>query len=80
MEVTRLVVARARLEGYGEVVAERVDQYHDRFVEALGMPAAAFDWAYGVIVLYFDGREVALRAVLEDEAGEQEAAAEEVDA
>ena len=43
MEVTRLVVARARLEGYGEVVAERVDQYHDRFVEALGMPAAAFD-------------------------------------
>jgi len=31
-------------------------------------------------VLYFDGREVALRAVLEDEAGEQEAAAEEVDA
>jgi len=44
------------------------------------MPTAASDRAYGVLVLYFDWREIALRTVLQDEAGEQEAAAEEVDA
>jgi hypothetical protein len=81
VEVMRLLIARSRLEGDSEVVPQSIDEDDDRFVEALRMPAALCDRARTEVEMpRVDGKDGAFGAVLEDEAREQEAAAEEVDA
>ena len=82
MKVVRSIGGRFGLKWYSEVVAERVNEYDDGFVECLWMPTSSLlrSWCKSSCAMAeVDGRDGAFGAILEDESREEEAAAEEVD-
>jgi hypothetical protein len=75
----RLFTLLLGLEGDCEVVPQSIDENYYSFVESLGMPAPFIDRAGSRAIVKVDRWMGALGALGEDESGEEEAAAEEVD-
>jgi hypothetical protein len=68
------------LEGYGEIVAKGINDDDYSFLERLGMPASTIDGARCIGIMKLNRRNGALRLVVENQTGEEEAIGEEVDA
>lgn len=79
MEVVLLLTRLVSVERHREVVSQRVHDDDHSLVEALRVPAAVCQTTRYEAILNFDWRDGAFGAVLEDESGEEEARAEEVD-
>ena len=76
----RLLARLIPFEGHGKVVPQGIHNNHNRFIEALWMPAARLRIARYEATLHFDWRHRAFGSIGQDEAGEEEAGTEEVDA
>ena len=79
VKVLLLLARHISVERDCKVISQRVHYNDNSLVKALWVPAAIFNIARGEAALQFDRRDGAFGAVLEDEAGQEEAGAEEVD-
>jgi hypothetical protein len=79
VKVLLLLARLISIEGNCEVISQRVDYDDHSLVKALWVPTAVFYIARGEATLEFDRRDGAFGSVLENEAGQEEAGAEEVD-
>jgi len=78
VEVLLLLTRFVSIERYCEVIPKRINHDDHSLVKALRVPTAVDYTSRRKATLEFDRRDGAFGAVFEDEAGQEEAGAEEV--